>query len=147
MTTIKRSATVPYTAAQMYHLVNEVEKYPDFLPWCEASIVHSRSADEVRATLCLSKGKLRKSFTTCNRMQPYKMVEVSLVSGPFKHLKGFWHFEDVSQQSSRVSLDLEFEFMNKLISLALGPIFNQIANTLVDHFIKQAHRQYGQTAS
>lgn len=144
MTVIKRSAKVPFTPAQMFALVNEVEKYPEFLPWCDSSNVLSRNEDEVRATLCLAKGKLKKSFTTCNRMQKDKMVEVKLVSGPFKHLEGFWRFEALDDGNCRVSLDLEFEFLNKLISLALGPIFNQVANTLVDHFIKRAEDIYRQ---
>ena len=142
MTVIKRSAEVPFTPAQMYTLVNEVEKYPEFLPWCESSTVHSRGEDEVRATLCLAKGKLRKSFTTHNRMQTDKMVEVKLVSGPFKHLEGFWRFEALPNNRCRVSLDLEFEFVNRLLSIAIGPLFNQVANTLVDNFVKRAQDLY-----
>jgi len=143
MTVIKRSAKVPFTAAQMYTLVNDVEKYPEFLPWCESSVVHARNEDELRATLTLAKGGLRKSFSTCNRMQKNKVIDVRLISGPFKHLKGFWRFEMLPNNDCRVTLDLEFEFLNKLISLALGPIFNQIANTLVDNFVSRAYQLYG----
>jgi len=143
MTVIKRSAKVPFTAAQMYTLVNDVEKYPEFLPWCESSVVHARNEDELRATLTLAKGGLRKSFSTCNRMQKNKVIDVRLISGPFKHLKGSWRFEMLPNNDCRVTLDLEFEFLNKLISLALGPIFNQIANTLVDNFVSRAYQLYG----
>ena len=143
MAVIKRSAVVPYSAADMYELVNNIEAYPEFLKWCASSEVLSRGNDEVRATLCLSKGRLRKSFTTCNRLQKNKMVEVRLISGPFKHLEGFWRFENIDEGKSRVSLDLEFEFINKLLSLAIGPVFHQIVNTLVDSFVHRAGQLYG----
>ncbi|MBY0545027.1 MAG: type II toxin-antitoxin system RatA family toxin [Gammaproteobacteria bacterium] len=138
MTVINRSKVVEFSAAQMYGLVNDIDNYPVFLPWCTKSIVLSRSSDEIRAELTLSKGGLEKSFTTCNRLQENKMIEVRLVSGPFKQLEGFWRFEHLDDNSCKVSLDLEFEFSNFLISMALGPVFNQIANNLVDAFCQRA---------
>ncbi len=143
MTIIKRSAVVPHLAAEMYDLVDNIEAYPEFLQWCVSSEVLFRTEDEVRATLCMAKGRLRKSFTTCNRLQKNKMIEVRLISGPFKHLEGFWRFENVGEGKSSVSLDLEFEFVNKLMSLAIGPIFHQVANKLVDNFIRRANQIYG----
>ena len=142
MTVIKRSAEVPFSPEQMYQLVNEIERYPEFLPWCVSSDVHSRDADEVKASLAIAKGGLRKSFTTLNRLQKDKMVEVRLISGPFKRLQGFWRFEPIGENRSRISLDLEFEFINRLLSMAIGPVFNQVANTFVDHFVKRAHAVY-----
>ena len=142
MTTISRAADVPFSPTQMYQLVNDIEKYPEFLQWCESSKVHTRTDDEVRATLTLAKGGLRKSFTTLNRLQKDKMVEVRLISGPFKHLEGFWRFELLENNLCRISFDLEFEFINKLLSLALGPVFSQIANALVGNFVKRAQQLY-----
>lgn len=145
MTIIKRDAEVAYSALQMYELVNDIESYPEFLPWCVKTDVHSRTEDEVNATLHLSKGGITKSFTTCNRMQKNKMIEVRLVKGPFRQLEGFWRFQNLpdSQTSSRVTLDLEFQFNNLFLDIAFGPVFNQIANTLVDSFSERAMVVYG----
>lgn len=143
MPLVQRNAEVPYSAPQMYDLVNNIEKYPEFLPWCRASIVHCRDEDEVRATLELAKGGLHKSFTTLNRLQKDKMIEVRLISGPFQHLEGFWRFEELDSGGCKVSLDLEFEFGSKLLSMAVGPVFNPVANTFVDLFCKRAEEVYG----
>src|SRR3990167_3256716 len=126
MTTVRRTAIVPYSAMDMFQLVDRVEDYPMFLPWCHASHVLFRDKDEVKASLTLLKGGIKKSFATHNFLKPGKMIEVRLLSGPFRHLQGFWHFDQLDEQECKVSLHLEFEFINKLISLALGPLFNQI---------------------
>lgn len=142
MPVIKRSAEVNYTAAQMYGLVDAIESYAEFVPMCVASEVHERNEDEVKASLTLAKGGVTKSFTTLNRLQKDKMIEVRLVDGPFKQLEGFWLFENLSA-GSRVSLHLEFEFSHIMMSMALGPLFNQVANMLVDAFIERASVVYG----
>lgn len=141
--TISRSALVPYSAAEMYALVNDVESYPQFLPWCRSTRVLSRNEDEVRATIELARGGIQKSFTTCNRLQKDKMIEIRLVEGPFHHLEGFWRFDALDEKASRVSLDLDFDFSSRILSLAFGPVFGQIANTLVDSFQKRAVQVYG----
>ncbi len=143
MTTISKNALVPYSAMQMYELVNDIASYSDFLPWCRASEVLSQSEDEIRATIEIAHGSLHKSFTTCNRLQKNKMVEMRLEQGPFKHLEGFWRFDALGEQACKVSLDLDFEFSNRLMGMAMGPIFSQIANTLVDAFSKRAVEVYG----
>lgn len=143
MPSISRSALVPYSPAQMYDLVNDIESYPRFLPGCRSAKVHSRDEDTIQASLELAKGAVSKSFTTCNRLQKNKMIEVRLVEGPFRHLEGFWRFDALESGASRVSLDLEFEFSNRLVGLAIGPVFNQVANTLVDSFVRRAREVYG----
>ncbi len=144
MTLIKKSATVPYQSQQMYDLVNDVARYQEFVPYCVESKILSSNEDEVSASLSFAKGGFHKAFTTCNRLQPHKLIEIRLVSGPFKRLQGFWRFEPIeNHQATRVVLDLEFEFSNVLIAMAFGPIFNQIANMLVDVFCKRAHEVYG----
>ena len=143
MTTINKSALVPYTAAEMFALVDDIEAYPEFLPGCRRTQVHSRSADEVRATIELSKGGVEKAFTTCNRIQQNKMIEVRLIEGPFKHLNGFWRFDPLGEDGCKVALDLEFEFASRLLSAVVGPVFSQIANSLVDSFLKRAVEVYG----
>ena len=127
----------------MYELVNHVEAYPEFLPWCKSSQVLSRDADEVRATLCVSKAGLEKSFTTCNRLQANKMIEIRLLDGPFKHLHGFWRFQTLDVGSSRVSLDLEFELTGSFMDNFFEPVFTQIANSFVQLFCKRAIAVYG----
>lgn len=143
MPTIQRSALVPYSAAQMFALVDDIESYPKFLPWCKTSQVLSRSEDEVHGRLELSRSGMEKAFTTCNRLQKNKMIEMRLVEGPFRHLEGFWTFDALATDACKVSLALEFEFSNKLLSLTVGPVFSQIANSLVDAFCKRAGDVYG----
>ena len=143
MTTISKSALVPYTAEQMYALVDDISAYSQFLPWCRTSRELSRSDDEVRASIEISHSGLHKSFTTVNRLQYGKMIEMRLVEGPFKHLEGYWRFDGLGGEGCRVSLDMEFEFSNRLLGITVGPLFTQIANSLVDAFIKRAKEIHG----
>jgi len=145
MTTLNRSALVPYTSGEMFALVDDIESYPKFLPWCRSAKVLSRGKDEVYATIELSRGAIRKSFTTHNRLQKNKIIEMRLVKGPFHHMEGFWRFDPIdNSEGCRVSLAMEFEFSNRLISLALGPVFSEITSTLVDSFCERAKECYGQ---
>ncbi len=143
MTTIHKSALVPYSAEQMYKLVDDVETYPDFLPWCKAAEEISRNQDEVEASLDISHSGVHKSFTTRNRLQPGQSIEMQLVEGPFKHLNGIWRFETLGEAGSKVGLELEFEFSSKLLGMTFGPLFSKIANSLVDAFIQRAQKVYG----
>lgn len=143
MPVISRTALVPYSAAEMYVLVDDIDSYPLFLPWCKSSKVLSRDDDEVRARIEMAKSGIHKSFTTRNRLQKNKMIEMRLVEGPFRQLEGFWRFETLGEKGCKILLDLEFEFSNKILKLTVGPIFDQIANTLVDAFCKRAIDVYG----
>jgi ribosome-associated toxin RatA of RatAB toxin-antitoxin module len=143
MPTISKSALVPFSAEQMFQLVDEVPRYPDFLPWCGGAEELSRDGDTVRASVAIAHSGINKRFTTLNRLQHGKMIEMQLVDGPFKHLHGFWRFEALSDTACKVSLDLEYEFSSKLLGLAVGPVFSQIANSLVDAFVARAEHQYG----
>ncbi len=143
MATVKKSALVLYSAAEMYALVEDIEAYPRFLPWCRSTQVLSRNEDEVRATIEMVKGGVHKSFTTCNRMQNHKMIDIRLLEGPFKRLEGYWRFEPLRADASKVSLDMEFEFASSLLRVAVEPVFKQIANSLVDAFCKRAVELYG----
>lgn len=144
MTTISKSALVPYTPAQMFALVDNIEAYPSFLPWCRNSRILSRNDDEVRATLELSKGGVEKAFTTCNRNQKDKMIEIRLLDGPFKRLDGYWRFDALGEDGCKIALDLEFEFASRMLDMVVGPVFSQIANSLVDAFMQRAVDVYGQ---
>ncbi len=144
MANIDRSALVPYSAAEMYALVDDIDAYQSFLPWCKTSRVLSRDEHVVRGSLELSKAGIEKSFTTCNRVQKNKMIEMRLEEGPFHHLEGFWRFDALDEQACKISLLMEFEFSSKILGLTVGPVFNQIANSLVEAFCKRATEVYGE---
>lgn len=143
MKSISRSALVPHSAQRMYELVCDVDGYHAFLPWCRESYVTARGEDEMRGTIVISKGGIERSFTTLNRLQRNKMMEMRLIEGPFRHLEGFWRFQALREDACKVSLDLEFEFSSRLMTVAFGPVFTQIANTMVDAFVKRADELYG----
>ena len=147
MTDIKQSEIVTYTPAEMYQLVDKVEAYADFLPWCSASTVHSRDEDEVHASLDIAAAGLHKSFTTCNRLQKNKMIEIRLVNGPFKHLEGFWRFDQMDNGHCRVSFDLEFEFSGHFLDFAFSAVFQQMASTFIGAFHERAKEKYGNNES
>ncbi len=142
MTVINKSAIVPYTAEQMYNLVNDVEKYSQFVPHCVESQVIQSSLDEIHASLTFASAGIHKSFTTLNRLQPHKMVEMRLINGPFKSLEGFWSFEQLEGHLSKVTLNLEFELATGVLKMLFGPIFSQVASLLVDAFQKRAEQVY-----
>jgi coenzyme Q-binding protein COQ10 len=142
MSEIHQSAAVPHSAVQMFELVENINAYPQFLPWCENAEVLSRSVDSVRARLTVKKGRLRYTFTTDNVAQPPHQLELRLVDGPFKRLSGVWRFVD-NALGSRVSLDLQFEFSNRILAATLSPLFKTIAGSMVDAFKKRAAEIYG----
>jgi ribosome-associated toxin RatA of RatAB toxin-antitoxin module len=142
MAIIHRTAIVPYSASQMFDLVNDINAYQEFVPYCTSSVVHEKTADEIRATLTLSAKGFQKSFTTLNRLQENRMMEIQLIDGPFKQLEGFWKFEQRDENHSEVILDLTFELSNKMFAMMFGPVFQQVAGSLVDAFVKRAHEKY-----
>ncbi|MGI9336634.1 MAG: type II toxin-antitoxin system RatA family toxin [Gammaproteobacteria bacterium] len=143
MTTVSTSALVPYTPESMFSLVADVERYPDFLPWCSGACVHERSSSEVTASLEVSRGPLRKTFTTLNQMQAPRAIQLSLVEGPFKALRGGWHFSSMGKAGCKVQFELEFEFANQLVGRLLGPVFDEIAATMISSFCSRARELYG----
>jgi ribosome-associated toxin RatA of RatAB toxin-antitoxin module len=143
MTVIKKSALLPYTPAQMYALVDDIDSYPKFLPWCGRARTLSRNEDEVHAEITVAHGAFNKAFSTLNRLQRDKMIEMRLVEGPFKRLEGLWRFDPVGDDGCKIALDLEFAFSNKLVEFAIGSAFSHIANTLVDAFCQRARQVYG----
>lgn len=143
MTSISRSALVPYSAREMYDLVADVGSYPDFLPWCGGAAIISHDGNQVVASIEIAYHKIHKTFTTRNVLQPGASIGMRLVKGPFRHLHGVWRFDALDSQSSRVSLDMEFDFSNQVVALALGPVFGNIINTLVESFRQRAVTVYG----
>ena len=141
MTVVKKSRTVPYSCKQMYDLVNDIEKYVEFVPYFSASSVSYRDDNEIQATLSISAAGMSKSFTTRNRLQANKIIEMRLIDGPFSHLEGFWRFDAV-ENGCCIVFDLEFEFAGKVFSMLLGPIFEQVADKMVDAFCERADIVY-----
>ena len=144
MTAIHRSALVPYSAQQMFDLVADIPAYPTFLPWCGGARIVSRESDAVIASIDIAYGGIHKTFTTRNLLQNGKMMEIRLLDGPFSFLQGFWNFTPLDQHASKISLDLEFEVANKLVSVVLTPMFTSVANQLVDSFHRRARGLYGE---
>jgi len=142
MPNISKSALVTHSASEMFALVDDVSSYKEFLPWCGDSEELSRNDDEVKASVTISHSGLNKTFTTLNRLQKNKMIEIKLVDGPFKHLHGFWRFDPLAEDACKISLELEYEFSNMLLGLAIGPVFSQIANSMVDSFCERAEVVY-----
>lgn len=143
MHTLKRNALVPYSARQMFELVNSIEDYPRFLPWCQQSEILNRNDEEVVASLEISWKGIHKRFTTRNQLFPHDKVVISLVNGPMQRLDGVWSFQPLDEQACKIMLDLEFEFTGSLVDKLFQPIFQHIANTLVDAFCKRAAELYG----
>lgn len=144
MHTLKRNALVPHSARQMFELVNSIEDYPRFLPWCHSSKMVSRTDEEVVAELEINWKGIRKSFTTRNRLFPFEKIEISLVNGPLHRLDGVWGFYALDEFACKITLDLEFEFTGHFIDKLFQPVFQHIANTLVEAFCKRAQELYGQ---
>ena len=143
METIDRSALVHYTPQEMFALVSDVESYPAFLPWCTGAEILSQAGDEICGRVAFSVSGVNKSFATCNQLRPYDEIDMQLLEGPFKQLQGRWRFDPLGEEGCKVSLFLEYDFSSKVVSLVVGPVFNKIANSLVDAFQKRAVEVYG----
>ncbi len=142
MKVVERSAIVPFSAAQMFSLVNDVARYPEFLPWCIGAKVEEVAADERLASLKVARGVLKTHFTTRNRLIPEQEILMDLVDGPFRNLTGRWSFEPIGERGSRVGLRVEFEFKNPLTAAAFNAIFESLCGTIVDAFVKRARKIY-----
>ncbi len=147
MTTINKTAILPNTCEEAYSVVTDIKSYPEFLPWCSSVDIHIDEPELAEATLNIAKGKMNIAFTTHNEMVINEQVKLRLLKGPFKRLCGVWKFTKLNEESCKVSLKLEFEFSNKLLAMALGVIFNQITNTMLDAFCKRTKALYQQQAS
>lgn len=140
---VKRSALVPYSAREMFVLVDDVETYPEFLPWCKSSDVLERSDDVVKATLELQKGAVSNKFTTRNARNEFESIDITLVGGPFRHLQGGWTFSDLGEEGSKVALNLDFEFESMLVDMMFGAFFEETCNSMVDAFTRRAAVIFG----
>ena len=144
MTThIQRSALLPYPAQALYDLVNDVAKYPEFLPWCSSAEILESTEVLMRARLGVAKGGLSQHFVTRNTLVPGQSIEMNLEEGPFTKLHGVWVFKPLGEKACKISLDMTFDYAGAIVKATLGPLFNQAANTLVDAFCQRAKQLYG----
>jgi ribosome-associated toxin RatA of RatAB toxin-antitoxin module len=141
MREVKRTALIAETPARMYQLVNDIERYPEFLPWCTAARVDSRKDGEVVATLTIKRGPLNAQFTTRNLLEPDRRVLMQFVSGPFRVLEGLWTFSPLGDLGCRVELEMRFEFANRVAGTLFEPLFENTAASLVDAFVKRAREE------
>ena len=146
MKTVSKSVLIWYSPEEMFSLVVGVEKYPEFLPWCDHSRVIEQDAGGMVAEIGIAFSGLRQTFITRNIHESGRRMQMHLVKGPFSHLDGDWHFHPVgdgSQRACRVELLLNYGFSSKTLATLVGPVFDRIAGTLVDAFIKRAEQVYG----
>lgn len=139
-----RSALVPYTAEQMFALVEDIERYPQFLPWVSAAQVLERGPHEVVGRLEMHRAGMREIVTTRNVLTAHREITLELVTGPFKTLAGRWTFEPIGEdRGARVALSIRFEFANPMLTLLLSRTFEKSCNELVDAFVARARAVYG----
>jgi ribosome-associated toxin RatA of RatAB toxin-antitoxin module len=148
MKTVHKSVLIWYTAEEMYALVTDVASYPQFLPWCDRTRVLDADDAGMTAEIGLSFGGMRQKFTTRNMHVPGREVRLKLVDGPFSNLDGIWKFEPVGEageRACRVELDLSYGFSNFALQAVVGPVFDKVASSLVEAFVKRAEQVYGAT--
>lgn len=131
-----------HSAQQMFELINDVESYPQFLPWCASSKLLSQNEQQLCGEMEVSRMGIHQHFSTCNTLFPFERIDISLNEGPFKNLSGSWIFHALREDACKVELELEFEFSGKLINAAFGAVFRQIADTMVDSFCTRANEIY-----
>lgn len=142
MPLVQKSALVPYAADRMFALVEDFERYTEFLPWCAGAQVLSRGDSVVLARLDIDYRGIRQSFTTENINFPGEAINMRLRDGPFKKLEGGWKFNALAPAASKVELTLDYAFANALLEKAVGPVFSFISNTMVERFVARADQLY-----
>jgi ribosome-associated toxin RatA of RatAB toxin-antitoxin module len=141
MPAVRKSALVPFSADSMFALVDEVEAYPKFLPWCSAAKVLERNGELTRARIQVSYLGVSVAFATKNLKQRPSSMSLALEDGPFRELHGSWRFEAIENLGCRVELALQYEFESVVLAGAVGPVFDRVAGSLVDSFVAEAERR------
>ena len=146
MKTVHKSVLIWYSAEEMFALVTDVTRYPEFLPWCDHASVLATDDNGMKAEVGIAFGGIHQTFTTYNEHQSGRAVRMKLVDGPFSHLEGQWKFIPLGQPGQRackVELELHYSFKNAALAALVGPVFDKIAGSLVDAFVKRAEHVYG----
>ena len=143
MAVVHKSVFLGYSAAQMFALVDKVEDYPAFLPWCGGVDIKERHGDRLVAAITIDYHGVRQSFTTENTNVPPTAMQMKLVEGPFRQLDGHGHFKPLREEACKIEFTLHYEFSSKLLDKLIGPVFGMIANSFVESFCKRAEAVYG----
>ncbi|WP_016835450.1 type II toxin-antitoxin system RatA family toxin [Herbaspirillum lusitanum] len=143
MAVVHKTVLINYSAEQMFKLVDRVEDYPEFLPWCGGVDVEERQGDKLKAKLKINYHGLKQSFTTENTNTPPASMTMHLVEGPFKHFEARWNFKALREDACKIEFDMEYEFSSRILEGVIGPVFSMIANSFVDSFCKRAEQIYG----
>jgi ribosome-associated toxin RatA of RatAB toxin-antitoxin module len=144
MAEIEKTVLVPYSAEKMFNLVDDVAKYPEFLPWCDGSTVIKQSENITHATVNINYHHVKHSFSTENKRNPPVLIEMTLLNGPFEHLDGHWRFIPLSDEACKIEFRLHYTFSHKILEKLVGPVFHMIANSFVESFIERADAVYGE---
>ena len=143
MAKVVKSVLVPYSAAEMFELVDRVENYPQFLPWCSSTELLLRDEHTTEATIHLQYLHVKQHFTTRNAKRIPEFMSIHLKSGPFRSLEGSWHFRRLADTACKVEFEISYEFSSGLLEKVLGPVFGMITNSLVDAFVHRAEQVHG----
>jgi ribosome-associated toxin RatA of RatAB toxin-antitoxin module len=141
---VVKSVLVAHAAQQMFDLVDAIEDYPGFLPWCDATEVTHRDRARTRATIRVNFRGVRQSFTTENAKEAPFLITMTLIEGPFRVLDGEWRFTALAARASRVNFRLRYEFSSRVLEKLVGPVFGHIGNTMVEAFVKRADKVHGE---
>ncbi|HEY3327753.1 MAG TPA: type II toxin-antitoxin system RatA family toxin [Novimethylophilus sp.] len=142
MADVHKTVLVPYSAEQMFALVDQAERYPEFLPWCGGVDLHWRNGTSTSATLHIDYHGLKQNFTTENTKEFPTLMDIRLVSGPFRHLEGVWKFVPLAEDACKIDFRLHYEFASPLLEKIIAPVFSRIADTFVDAFVERAEKVY-----
>jgi ribosome-associated toxin RatA of RatAB toxin-antitoxin module len=143
MHSVHKSVLVPYSAQQMFDLVERIEDYPKFLPWCGGTRILQRTADQTLARIDIDYRGVRAHFTTANRNQAPEKIVVELRDGPFRRLDGIWRFRMLSDAACKVEFELNYEFATTVLDKLIGPVFGRIADSFIEAFVKRAAAVHG----
>ncbi|WP_313951799.1 type II toxin-antitoxin system RatA family toxin [Accumulibacter sp.] len=144
MAVVKKSVLIERSSQQMFDLVDRVEDYPQFLPWCSQTRCEFRNDQKTVATLHINYRSVTSHFTTENDKESPFWMKIKLVDGPFRQLDGLWHFKPLADYACKIEFQLSYEFSSKMFEKVIGPVFSQIANSFVDAFVKRANEVHGQ---
>ena len=144
MKRVKKSVLVPYSSAEMFELVDRVDLYPQFLPWCGGAQVSDSGDRRKTARIDIDYHGVRTHFTTDNANDPPQSIVITLKDGPFRHLHGEWQFRALGDSGCKVEFELAYEFATGMLETVVGPVFNHIAHSFIDAFVHRAETIYGE---
>jgi ribosome-associated toxin RatA of RatAB toxin-antitoxin module len=142
MAQVQKTILIQHSASRMFALVDDVKKYPEFLPWCGGVDILKQDDQTTSATLHIAYHGIRQKFTTENHKKYPSLMEIKLKDGPFKHLEGVWRFIELSEDACKIEFMLNYEFANNILEKIIAPVFSHIANTFVDGFVARADVVY-----